>query len=177
MYCSVCAPSSPHISLFKLYVLFSLLGIGGGDVNWSDLKSLFINPPPPSPLPRTYMGLFTFSHYSNPSVIRQVVIFPLQTAFREHYANICTFLRTFSCSTSLLFVCANFYQFFANIIFFLFFCSSWTNIHRLFASILSSHFLCKQVNFFFLYILAYCSVSIDFLAYIFDSSYSFCEHS
>jgi hypothetical protein len=45
------------------------------------------------------------------------------------------------------------------------------------ASILSLHFLCKQVHFFFLYILAYCSVSIDFLAYIFASSYSFFEHS
>ncbi len=50
MYCSVCAASPPpHISLFKFYVLFSLLGIGGGDVNWSDLQSRFIYPPFPPP--------------------------------------------------------------------------------------------------------------------------------
>ena len=78
-------PPPPHISLFKLYVLFSLLGIGGGDVNWSDLQSLFIYPPFPPP-PRLYMGLLTFSHYPLPPVFRQLFSW-----------------------------CANFYQFFANI--------------------------------------------------------------
>jgi hypothetical protein len=62
-----------------------------------------------------------------------------------------------------------FINFSRTLYYFLSFVSSWTNIHRLFASILSLHLLCKQVNFFFLYILAYCSVSIDFLAYILDS--------
>jgi hypothetical protein len=118
MYCFVCAPSPlPPISLCSNYVhvLFSLLGIWGGDVNWSDLKSLLINPPPPPFPEHTWASLLSLIIPTPLSSDNTVVIFPLQTAFREHYANICTFLRTFSCSISLLFVCANFYQFFANI--------------------------------------------------------------
>ena len=84
MYCSVCA--HPHISLFKLYVLFSLLGIGGGGEMLIDLTFSLGSFTPPSPPPRIYMGLLTFSHYPLPPVFRQLFSW-----------------------------CANFYQFFANI--------------------------------------------------------------
>jgi hypothetical protein len=127
LFCMRPLPPPPHISLFKLYVLFSLLGIGGGE-RLIDLTFSLCSFTPPPPLPRTYMGLFTFSHYSNPSVFRQyssyipfsnsflrtlcqylyifanifmqyIITFCVRkflSIFREHYANVWTFLQTFS---------------------------------------------------------------------------------
>jgi hypothetical protein len=109
------APPPPPISLCSNCMCYSLfLELGGEMLIDLTFSLCSFTPPPPFP-EHTWASLLSLIIPTPLSSDNTVVIFPLQTAFREHYANICTFLRTFSCSISLLFVCANFYQFFANI--------------------------------------------------------------
>jgi hypothetical protein len=113
-----------YFDFIPTYVLFCMCGRPPPpprvwDRGWEMLIDLTLSlcsftPPPPFP-EHIWASLLSLIIPTPLSSDNTVVIFPLQTAFREHYANICTFLRTFSCSISLLFVCANFYQFFANI--------------------------------------------------------------
>jgi hypothetical protein len=116
MYCSVCAPSPPPPYLFvqTVCVILSSWNWGGEMLIDLTFSLCSFTPPPPSP-EHTWASLLSLIIPTPLSSDNTVVIFPFQTAFCEHYANICTFSRTFSCSISLLFVCANFYQFFANI--------------------------------------------------------------
>jgi hypothetical protein len=94
-------PLPPPISVCSNWMCYSLfLEFGGEMLIDLTLSLCSLTPTPLHPSQNIHGPLYFLS------------LFP---AFREHYVNICTFLRTFSCSISLLFVCANFYQFFANI--------------------------------------------------------------
>ena len=93
-------PSPPYLFVQTTYMCYSLFLEFGGEMLIDLTLSLCSLTPPLPPSQNIHGPLYFLS------------LFPV---FREHYVNIGTFLRTFSCSISLLFVCANFYQFFANI--------------------------------------------------------------
>ena len=117
-------PPPPYFFVQILCVILSSWNWGGEMLIDLTFSLCSFTPPPP----RTYMGLFTFSHYSNPSVFRQyssyipfansfsrtlcqylyifanifvqyIITFcvvKFLSIFCEHYANVWTFLQTFS---------------------------------------------------------------------------------
>jgi hypothetical protein len=93
MYCSVCAPSPPPIALCSNCMCYSLFLEFGGEMLIDLTFSLSVHLPLAL---RTYMGLFTFSHYPHPPVSRQYSsyslckqllanIMPIFVHFCEHF--------------------------------------------------------------------------------------------
>ena len=109
MYCSVCAPSPP-IFLCSNFMCYSLFLELGGEMLIDLTFSLCSFTPPP--LPRTYMGLFTFSHYSQlfanimsilvhfcehfRAVYHYFLCAQIFINFSRTFKNVWTFLQTFS---------------------------------------------------------------------------------